>query len=179
MVEQLTYCLKQNKPVPYSLVVASSTFQSSSIRENWKTRQVASAGSLCEISFRVVNLRADFRNGRIDYCATRDKVQDINNDLQTWREAMPAVWKYSTEPAPDGLDHTVFGGVIHSYSSMWVAEAWNSWRLLRILVNQLMQENEMRAETPNTIRRLLAEAMIRHTSHDLCVSVNSFRKTPR
>ncbi|KAH7123631.1 hypothetical protein B0J11DRAFT_529503 [Dendryphion nanum] len=175
----LTCCLQQQMSVPHCLVKASSAFQSSNIRENWKTRSVASAGSLCVVSFRVVNLRAAFKKGDIDYLTVRNEALDINSDLQIWQEGMPSSWMFSSEPALDSELDAIYGGVIHKYSSMWVAEAWNNWRLLRLLVSQIIQQNEKRAPVPDVVRQLLAEAMIRHTSYDLCVSASTFARSPR
>lgn len=152
-------------------------FQISAIRQDWQHRNVSSQASICEISFRIVNFVSAVKRSRgTNAEAIRSTALDIDADLQAWRAALLPKWKYSTVDTPEAAVGTCFDGKRHVYPSHWVAEAWNGWRVLRILINQILFQNEGGLDIPNAQKPL---TLIRRLSADICVSASSFAGTPR
>jgi hypothetical protein len=181
---QLLACAEQHAPIPPALVRATYDFEASPIRPRWRRRDVASPGSMSEISFRLVNLCARWETGEIpDPAVVRDVAREIDDDLEAWRQGVAPGWRYSVN-ADDGTTAvaatadgssggtTGFDGKRHVYPNLWVAEAWNSWRTLRIRVNQIIHQTDHR-------HRDRARADIRRLSTDLCISTSNFTGTPR
>ena len=167
--------MQQHIAVPPALVRATYTFQTSIVRQQWQHRKIASRGSICEISFRVINLRAAFGNGEItDPQAIRRTALEIDTDLETWSAGAPPNWRYSA----NNVD-TCFGGKCHVYPNLWVAQAWNNWRSLRIVINQIIMQNEFRSSAPDNEQKSISLSIIRQFSTDLCISASNFAGTPR
>jgi hypothetical protein len=118
----------------------------------------------------------------------------IEADLVSWREGAPRGWRFSVvraaaaPPRPTsvsdgggggGDEDGWFGGERHEYQSLWIAEAWNNWRALRLVLNQVIVRNEARAREPDARLRAAAEGVVREMSAELCVSVANFAGTPR
>jgi len=172
--------MQQHIAIPQALVRATYIFQTSTIRQQWQHRSIASRGSICEISFRVVNLRAAFENGEItDPRVIRETALEIDADLETWRAGAPTKWRYSTNLVTDALVGTCFEGKCHVYPNFWVAHVWNNWRTLRILVNQIIVQNELRSSAPDNAQKSIAISIIRQFSTELCTSTSSFIGTSR
>jgi hypothetical protein len=172
--------MQQHIAVPPALVQTTYNFQTSAIRQQWQHRNIASPGSICEISFRMVNLRAAFQNGEVtDPQVIREAALDIDSDLETWRAGVPLNWRYATIDATEAPVGTCFDGKRHVYPSLWIAEVWNSWRTLRILVNQIIVQNELRSSVPGNAQKSIALSIIHQFSTELCISTTSFMDTPR
>src|SRR5215469_5390983 len=167
--------MQQNIAVPPALVRATYNFQTSTIRQQWQHRKIASRGSICEISFRLVNLRAAFENGEItDPHVIRETALEIDADLETWRAGAPPNWRYSTNNVTEASVGTCFDGKRHVYPNLWVADGWNNWRSVRIVVNQIIMQNELRSSAPDNEQKSIAVPIIRQFSTDLCISASSF-----
>ncbi|KEF56874.1 uncharacterized protein A1O9_07064 [Exophiala aquamarina CBS 119918] len=171
----LSTCMQRHIPVPKTLMQMWDTFYTSKTRKWWQRRNLATSNSICEISFRLVNLRAALRNGKIAGAQTIiDTAIAIDEDLVTWRTTMPLEWNYTTVDAPDN-----FGGTAHTYPNLWVAEAWKNWRILRILVNQTIYENGGGSSQPSDESISKAPSVIRESSWELCICCSNFMGTPR
>jgi hypothetical protein len=171
--------MQQYTPVPPTLVQTTYNFHTSTIRQQWRTRDLASPGSICEISFRIINLRAAFKNGEIkDSDMVREIALDIDSDLEKWRKSAPLKWNYATIDAPQATDGIYFDGKRHVYPNLLVPDGWNSWRILRILINKIIVQNESRSNAPNISQKSKAMSVIREMSCDLCISVSSIVDTP-
>src|SRR4051812_4290533 len=166
--------------VPPVLLRATYEFHSSTIRQRWRQHRIASPASICEISFRLVNLRAAFKSGlSTDAEAIRETALELDGDLENWRVIAARDWSYSTNETPESDVGVSFDGKRHTYPSLWIAEAWNNWRTLRILVNQIIIHTEVRLgglKRPQTYTSIL---LIRQLSSDICISTSSFTGTPR
>lgn len=103
----------------------------------------------------------------------------IDDDLETWRAGVSSDWRYITVEAPQHADPECYDGKTHVYPSLWVAEIWNSWRALRILVNQLVVQHGTCLNETEVVQGSRAVLNICETSVDLCISVFSFTGTPR
>ncbi|KAL1874022.1 hypothetical protein VTK73DRAFT_576 [Phialemonium thermophilum] len=170
-------CMQQHIAIPPALVKATCAFQASEIRSQWQRSNIASPASICELSFRIVNLRAAVKGGDISDSSTiRALALDIDGDLREWREIIPPKWRYV-----DVLDRTAvhddneLDGRRHEYPNAWVAEIWNTWRSLRILVNRVLIENGM---DESGLDRDSMVSVIQQMSFDICVSASSFVDAP-
>ncbi|KAH0841006.1 hypothetical protein FOPE_06339 [Fonsecaea pedrosoi] len=176
----LLACMQENVAVPNALVKATFNFQTGTLRQNWQRANIASPGSITEICFRLANLRAAMKDqGAIDPQAIRATALEIDADLETWRAGLPPIWKYTTISMSDAANDTYFAGKMHVYPNLWIAEAWNSWRAARILVNQLILQNEACVPNPDNALTDLALSTIRQLCIDICISTHSFRDSPR
>ena len=178
--------MQQRLPVPAILVRSTYAFENSGVRQRWRERNFASRGSISVISFRIVNLRAAFKNGDIkDPRVVRMMALEIDADLDEWRVGLPPSWSYTTTHATVSADVAdCFNGARHRYASLWIAEVWNNWRALRVLVNQILVQSEsgyrrLPSNTERTQTESLAISRIQDLSTDICVSVASFAGTPR
>ncbi|KAK3937231.1 hypothetical protein QBC46DRAFT_461014 [Diplogelasinospora grovesii] len=175
----LSACYQQHIPVPPGLVRTTFIFQCSTMRQQWQQRRVASPGSTCEISFRIVNLQAALNSTHSDFICT--KAVEIDGDLEAWRDGVLRLpsWQYcATITSVD--DGAGFDGKRHIYPNLWVAEAWNSWRTLRILVNQIIvrsTSSEDSGYSPVILSRVIE--VIRQLSTDLCISACALAGTSR
>ena len=169
--------MQQHIAVPPALVQTAYNFETSAIRQH---RNVSSPGSICEISFRIVNLRAALRNGEVtDPQVIRETALEIDGDLETWRAGVPRNWRYATIDANEAPVGTCFDGKRHVYPNLWIVDVWNNWRTLRILVNQIIVQNELRSSVPDNAQKSIALSIIHHFSTELCISTASFTGTPR
>ncbi|KAH8680288.1 hypothetical protein BGZ61DRAFT_456511 [Ilyonectria robusta] len=176
----ISACTQQHMPVPQALVQATRDFQTSIIRQQWQRSNVASRGSVCQISFRIVNLGAVFANGEItDLDVIRDMALEIDRDLEAWREGAPSGWAYARIDASEAAPGTFFDTHIHVYPSLWIAEAWNNWRALRIVVNKIIHQCEACSDAPRDARQSAPLSIIQELSTDMCISISSFMGTPR
>lgn len=141
-------------------------------------RNTASSASMSELSYRLVNLRAAFKTGMItDPRIICETALEIDDDLETFRAGIPRCWGYTTVDATDAPTATFFDGKRHVYPNLWVAEVWNNWRTLRILINQIILQSELRVGMSNNAQRSLE--LIHRFCADLCTSVTSFVDSPR
>ncbi|KAF2798423.1 hypothetical protein K505DRAFT_414363 [Melanomma pulvis-pyrius CBS 109.77] len=173
----LIACLHQHVCVPPALVRMTYSFQTSAIRREWQHRNFASPGSICGISFRIVNLMAAVKNGNVtDSVVIREIALQLDSDLMAWKAVVSQNWRYytiDTSEATSGVEY--FEGKRHVYPNLWVVEIWNSWRTLRILVNQIILQNEARTDGGN----ITAPSIIHQLSTDICISASSLKNTPR
>ncbi|KAK4202942.1 hypothetical protein QBC40DRAFT_319686 [Triangularia verruculosa] len=161
----LLACMKQRSTVPPALVKATYNFQSSGIREQLHQRETRNPASICEISFRVVNLRAAVKNGTLSQKEILERALDIEADLKTWRQGLPSTWEYTT------LDDTAgFDGKRHVYHNLSMAKVWNNWRTLCILVGRIMVQNEAYEVDP----KLLTLRWMHDLMAEVCISASSF-----
>ncbi|KAK5464680.1 hypothetical protein LTS15_001242 [Exophiala xenobiotica] len=170
----LLACVQQQVAVPKALVQATYYFQLSTVRQHWRQINVASPASITEISFRVVNLRAALSTGAVtDPEAIRTVAMDIDDDLETWRTGLTPSWRYSSTVTPEAHCGDCFNGLRHVYPSLWIAEAWNNWRILRLLVNQMLMQTPV---DPSEATKKQND--IRQVCTDVCLTVYNFAESP-
>ncbi|KAK6379468.1 hypothetical protein LTS17_006386 [Exophiala oligosperma] len=165
--------------VPRALVQTTCDFQGSLMRQLWQNSRVASPSSITEICFRVVNLRAALHrqeegddtkmNGKI----LLNMAVDIDNDLESWAAGLPDSWRYSVVHGPARVAEELLQGVRHVYPTLWIAEAWNNWRILRLLVSQMRLEISVDPQEIAT-----SQNMARRLCTDVCISVSNFSGSP-
>lgn len=181
--------MQEEVAVPPALVQATYDFETSSIRQQWRNRKFAAPASISEISFRAANLRAALRNGDItDPAIIHQAAFEINADLEAWESVIPDSWRYQTiDEVNDAAATaaaavgTAFDGKRHVYPNIWTVEIWNNWRILRIMINHIIVQNEARSseQTYHHERKLAALSVIHRMSTDICISISSFIGAPR
>ncbi|KAJ9640690.1 hypothetical protein H2204_003319 [Knufia peltigerae] len=175
----LLVCMQKRVAVPRALVQTTCDFQGSLMRQLWQNSRVASPSSITEICFRVVNLRAALHrqeegddtkmNGKI----LLNMAVDIDNDLESWAAGLPDSWRYSVVHGPARVAEELLQGVRHVYPTLWIAEAWNNWRILRLLVSQMRLEISVDPQEIAT-----SQNMARRLCTDVCISVSNFSGSP-
>ncbi|KAH7176826.1 hypothetical protein EDB81DRAFT_50387 [Dactylonectria macrodidyma] len=176
----LSACLQQHMAVPHALVRATCQFQTSIIRQQWQRNNVASQASMCEISFRIINLAAAFAKREItDIPTVQSKALDIDNDLQAWKARAPSMWGYTAIDASDAVNGAFFDTNVHVYPNLWIAETMNNWRVVRILISKLIIQAEDCSDSPDMKKKAAYLSTITKLSTDICISVSSFTGTPR
>jgi len=105
---------------------------------------------------------------------------DIDRELQAWSAALPQEWNYQVEILDGPLDGG-FGGIRHVYPSLWNAEVWNNWRLVRVLVSRILLDTSTESHGEPSLEPSVASIVsrIRQYSEDICVSTNALIDTPR
>jgi len=67
--------------------------------------------------------------------------QELDIALASWSGALPADWKFSTQPSPAGPDSTdmdhLYDGSVHIYATHGHAALWNRYRAVRLIVNSI------------------------------------------
>lgn len=115
----------QNANVPqalHDLAEKLSAKQKSAGLTDTRTRPL---GELC---FRVLALQSAIRaQGVIDPQEIYDRTMGIDHDAKR----MVQGWSYLATLVPLS-NETHFQGKSHTYESVWRAEEWNDWRIIRI-----------------------------------------------
>jgi len=173
-------CIHQKMPVPLALVRTAYDFRTSAIRRDWQHQNVASPGSLSEISFQVVNLRSAIEKGDLtDEDVIRRAALQIDDDLFGWKATTSHGWHCHKVGLPHIRGSEVLNGQRHVYPSLWVAEVWNNWRILRVVIRQILLQNAAPLDMSDLLHEADRMAEICELSTDICVSTFSFERTPR
>jgi len=126
-----------------------------------------------------VNLKAAYENGEVrDPQLICQMALEIDGDLKDWQAGVPPHWQYATIDAPEPDAGTHFDAKCHVYPNLWVAEAWNNWRTLRISINQIILANGLHSSLRDTAQNSAAISTIRQCSAEICISAASFTDSP-
>lgn len=173
-------CVQQHMCIPPILVQLTYKFETSRIKRQWRKLLIASPESISEIGFRIVNLRAAVTNGTMAATTICETAMAIDRDLEVWRTCVSRNWHYTTANTSQDEPDTGFMGKVHSYPSMWIAEVWTNWRILRIMANQFFVKGYRLLSTVNGAAQMsVSIEIIRQLSIGICISVSWFDGTPR
>lgn len=161
-------CMQQKMPIPNESFRIVSNFQSSNIRRQWQKQHLSSPASIFETSIRVVSLYNDLHCSRADSQLILQRARRIDEDLRQWKHLLPKHWLYEVDTTSSS----------HTYPSIWIAEIWNCWRVIRIMVQQIIVEIGLKDKTATNIDIANAVSIIRQLSTDICDSVSVFSQTP-
>ncbi|RFU24558.1 hypothetical protein B7463_g11781, partial [Scytalidium lignicola] len=175
---QIMYaCMQQDIAIPQTLLQISHKFATSTLGKHRKPTQAAPLGNVC---FRLLYLRAGIKSGDItDPKTILEAAIEMDEELKGWRTTLGPSWYYTTIEAGDTPPGTYFEGKRHIYSNTWTAQVWNSWRTLRISVNQIILQNEIRSDAPNITYKSTALSIIPQLSTEICISASTFMGSPR
>jgi hypothetical protein len=168
--------MQQDVAAPQALLQISHNFKTSAMGKRRKKTQPGSIGDMC---FRLLDLRAAIKSDITDPKAVREAAMEMDADLEAWRAALQPSWSYATVDAGDAPAGIYFEGKYHIYGNPWTARVWNNWRTLRILVNRIILQNEIRSGTPDSAHESAALSLIHQLSTEICISAPSFIGSPR
>lgn len=150
-------------------------FQASEVRRLWHNQKIASPGSICELSFRLVNLIAAFCDKSVHPREVCERALDIDGDHRLWRQVLPPHFEYLTVPLGTPACTEGLAMVRHEYPNLLIAEAWNHWRTQRILTNKII----VKSSALHDERVLAALLVIQQMCMDLCITALNFTDDPR
>lgn len=169
--------MQQVVPASQALMQISHDFETSVIGERRKNTPPAPLGDLC---FRLLNFRAVIENDHLrDPEAIRETAVQMEGEIEAWQATLPRSWRCSEVDVTDAPAGTCFGGKRHIYSNPWTAQIWNNWRTLRILINRIILQNEIRSGVPDSVHASTALSHIQQSSTEICISAPSFIGSPR
>ena len=93
-------------------------------------------------------------------------------ELETWRAALKPDWNYVTVDAGNASVSTSFKGKLHVYKNPENMQAWNNWRTLRILLYQIILQNETSCGLIDSVHASTAIFVIRKMSTEVCISAS-------
>ncbi|KAH7037661.1 uncharacterized protein B0I36DRAFT_69394 [Microdochium trichocladiopsis] len=139
-------CMMQHTAVPDSLKDTSNFFQPS---DHWPVTYDTRPGSLGQISFQIVNLRAAVSARTLtDPEEILEAALGAERTLERWTLHAPQGWSHGSF-TPSAADMIQPGDGIqeenaatsmseHTYANVGVAQVWNNWRALRIIAHQIV-----------------------------------------
>ncbi len=166
----------QHLSVPQALVQMTADFLASDTRKHWERNSISASSSISHMSLRLVNLRAAIHNGEITKSFQIQEIAlEIDRDLQQWPTTVPPTW------VPMAIEtgrsqHACLGKSRHQYPSSFIAQAWNNWRTLRILINRTLLQHSCKSSLRGD---LLVRQLIQKLSIDICDSVPTFTNSSR
>lgn len=177
-------CMQQDTPIPEALLRSSDDFEN--IRDRDRPESIA------DVSFRLANLRAEIKSGKItDPKAIREAAIQVDKDLKARRTKLHPISRFYSVKAAGVPSEISYNGNCHVYSSDASANVWNNWRALRILANQIIYhydedtrdtfenpQDDVDGTIPNPALHP-AVSIIRELSTDICISATTMTNSPR
>jgi hypothetical protein len=135
---------------------------------------------MSEICLRTINLRAAVKNNAIKAPERiLASTLELDDDLDAWRDGLPAEWAVTAVATMAEHRDTNFPRESHSYINNFVADAWNNWRALKILVRLIVLEcEESSGQLEPTVRTDFL-SIIQAMSVDICNSMSFFKDRSR
>lgn len=131
----------------HNVEIARSTGRNALVIELWSTYESDRARARFDRTrdsrpLRIVDFYGAFYSGGMhDVQVVCDTASQIDADLTAWRQRLPSSWIFDTVSTTTEMDRPGLGARFHRHPSRWVAEAWNDWRVLRILIHQIILDN--------------------------------------
>lgn len=168
--------MQHDVPVSPALLQITHMFDNSDLGRRRKERRPGPMGTWC---FRLLQLRDAIRSNEVkDGQTICETATEIDCDLTAWSASLQT---YAIVDAPVGAsDEEFFHGKRHVYSNLVIAQAWNNWRTLRIVANQMIIQSEACSGASGASHASPSPlAIIREMSDDICTSAPSFAGVPR
>ncbi|KAF2727725.1 hypothetical protein EJ04DRAFT_581818 [Polyplosphaeria fusca] len=162
-------CVQQDLPPPKAFLAVTEAFNASPMGQRRRSRLPTPIGDMC---FHILALRAAIKDGTITgSTAICNEAKRIDRDLQTWRSSLPRDWEYHVVQGAAGATWC-FRGEYHVYENAWVAQVWNNWRAMRILLQQLIisysDAGALNLETSDAVD------LVRKLSSEICHTTCTF-----
>ncbi|KAF2824622.1 hypothetical protein CC86DRAFT_45169 [Ophiobolus disseminans] len=119
-------------------------------------------------------LRADIDEGGMTAEEIIDAAKRIDQRYIAYADGLTYLWRYQ-EIAVEGYHQGIYGNKIHQYTSRRAAGLWNSYRMTRILLNELIHAYS--ACTSTKVCEVLQQQAvdnIQQLTQDICASVPQF-----
>lgn len=169
-------CLQGGSIPPDAFIKIRQDFQESTMGKARRQRQPRPMGDMC---FRLLDLRRDMKNGELsDSQAILAAASILEDDLLSWADSLPPDCAYDTLNA-NNTDTAHFHAKRHVYSNVWMAQLWNHWRSLRILVSRIILHAEDIGGDQNETAISSRTSLIRQLSTDICISTSDLMDKPR
>lgn len=129
---------------------------------------------LMRLTSQVSDLIADFAAGNMKGEEILDTAYRLDDRYISLADNMPSSWQYwiftLENPQPD-----IYGTTVHCYPSHRVAKVWNSYRMIRILLNETIHTHA-RYTSKYLCERLQAQAVnnIEQLANGICASIPQF-----
>jgi hypothetical protein len=132
-----------------------------------------------EISIRLCQLRSSIKQGNVDDKEAIPQAMSIDKDLEGWLSAVPSEYKY-TRIYDFENPGDVFFGCYHVYPETKVAIAWNHYRSLRIITNEVIVDVLYSSGSISSYeeQRLASEQLFTELTAEICGSVPPFLGYP-
>ena len=104
---------------------------------------------------------------------------EMDHELKSWKDNLDPGWNFTTVEADDAAPEIHFDGKRHIYDNLWVAQIWNNWRFLQILVNEIIIQYQIGPDEPHAAQTSARISIIHQMSAETCISAASFLNTPR
>lgn len=174
---QILYaCMQHDVPVSPALLQITHMFDTSDLGRRRKERRPGPMGTWC---FRLLQLRDAIRSNDVkDGQTICETAAEIDRELTAWSASLPT---YATIDVPVGVsDDEFFQGKRHVYNNLVIAQAWNNWRTMRIVANQMIVQSEACSGASGVSHASPSPlAIIREMSDEICTSAPSFAGVPR
>lgn len=140
----LLSCLQNKIPMPADLI------------ELWAFSTNFSGGHtprklFSDIMIRFIDLNVAVQNRSLSNTdAIIASAAQIDSELLNLQTNIPPMWQYQTiftDADPD----LVFEGFYHVYSDLWVAQMWNNFRILRMVLNEVIREQLIKGYSSNPL----------------------------
>ncbi|RAL05170.1 Zn(II)2Cys6 transcription factor [Aspergillus ibericus CBS 121593] len=146
-----------------------------------RPHSVAYGDRLITTMGRLSNLRADINEKALtDRKKMLEEAYSIEAELMSWLMSLPEIFAYTTVEDPNprfGWGPQPYNNRYHVYSDFWVCNSWNQYRIVRIIVCDLILTciRELNAGSPLSPDLANHTAQIRNTARqlasDVCASV--------
>jgi hypothetical protein len=168
--------MQRDIPVPEALVQLSHRFDSSIMGEHRAKTRPGPVRGMC---FRILNLRSAIKGGDITDSETIFRAAtDMNREFNAWETNLKSLWSYDS--INDGNTTTgSYEGKRHIYRDLQLAQIWNNWRTLRILVHQFILHDMDQTCALYTAHAPAALSLVHQMATEICVSVASFAGSSR
>ncbi|OCL01595.1 hypothetical protein AOQ84DRAFT_273148, partial [Glonium stellatum] len=102
-----------------------------------------------DIMIRFINLNVAIKNGNLfNSDAIIASAMQIDSELVKLQSNMPPMWQYQTV-FTDADSELVAEGFYHVYSDLWVAQMRNNFRILRMVLNEVIREQLLKGYSSN------------------------------
>jgi hypothetical protein len=136
---QIIRCWQKHTPVPHNIIEWSEA------AHQYENGEDVAAERLWQISNQLCNLRILSRkisdsSSPYDFSDSRKVIAsalEMDNELAVWAATCSSAYRYETVTIEDKSEDLYFN-CYHVYSSISVATVWNDYRVIRILVNELL-----------------------------------------
>ena len=100
----------------------------------------------------------------------------MDEDLEAWSRSLSPVWYYTDVAVEDTVQTQPLALKYqrHEYPNLWIADIWNNWRALRILVCRYALREDGFGTARCHADKVKAHSQIQQYSRDICKSVPSF-----
>jgi hypothetical protein len=152
---------------------------------DFETPEEAAATALVNLASRYCNLRSSMSSFH-DYSDSERIISAacaIDNDYEIWAKTCPFQFIYQTVTLRERSDE-VFSDHYHVYPTLWTATAWNNYRAVRLLINELILNQLCHLYLNNSESPLLwndacffenrvlaSNRILLQLCHDICASV--------